>query len=114
MIRTASISGASSHDLSALNALRPPSMQRTSSHPTEPNGPGTPLSTDGAANFKPSPLVMPQPIIARSNSISISHRPPGSPMALSLQSPSPPLGYDYNFQNLVIEENVRSLLIQVV
>ncbi len=88
-------------------------MQRTASHPTEQIGPGTPHLSDSPANFKPSPLAMPQPILARSNSISMSHRPPGSPMALSIQSPSPPLGYDNNFQNMVIEENVRSLLIQV-
>lgn len=104
---------------------RPQSMQRSVSHGYEHRdspvfggdqsvttaGGGTSIAS--SAYPKPSPLVMPKPMLARNNSVShdyLRHRAPGSPM--SLQSPSPPL--PHHLENLVIEENVRALLTQVM
>jgi Ca2+-binding EF-hand superfamily protein len=58
---------------------------------------------------KPSPLAMPQPTMARANSISL-HRPPTSPVHMN--SPSPPL--HQLLENIVIEEGVRALLTQAM
>ena len=116
---------------------RPPSMTRSISHGYDAGGSASPMfenisiasggtgtvNTLGGASVnnymggvpKPSPLVMPTPMMARSNSVTAtdyrhSYRGPGSPM--SFQSPSPPMA-GYGLEPMSIEEPVRALLVQV-
>jgi Ca2+-binding EF-hand superfamily protein len=119
------------------NGGRPPSMQRSTSHgpmldsagsssPAFDVGGGVSIgggSTATAGNYlvgihKPSPLAMPTPLLARSNSVStpveaFRHSYRGnSPM--SMQSPSPPLHDTLGLHDMVIEEAVRALLYQAM
>lgn len=118
---------------------RPPSVTRSISHGYDASGGGSAspmfdnisiasggtgtVNTFGGASVcnymggvpKPSPLVMPTPMMARSNSVADyrhSYRGPGSPMSATFQSPSPPLA-GYGLEPMAIEEPVRALLVQV-
>ena len=104
MNRTASYG----HDVNGLVGGTPPINDNASVASAGASSIGT--SSYMAGGPKPSPLIMPTPTLARTNSLSANYR--SSPM--SLQSPSPPLaGGHYAFESMVIEENVRSLLYQV-